>query len=143
MAVTINFYPSFKQGVLTEEHNVLTDTLKVVLLGTGGGYSTAHDQLADISAAELANGNGYATGGQALASRTLTLSSGNAVFDGNDTEWVASGAAITAHHAVIYNDTVTGDELVAHLNFGTGGVTVPDGGTLRIKYNALGIFKLT
>lgn len=51
---------------------------------------------------EVANGNGYTTGGVSVGSGTYVNSSGLQTFDVNDASWTASGAGITARYAVLY-----------------------------------------
>ena len=54
-----------------------------------GGDLCAHDIWADVSGAEVAAGDGYTTGGVALASKTLTQVYRSTVWDAADPEWSA------------------------------------------------------
>ena len=65
---------------------------------------------------EVANGNGYATGGKALANRVAQLIGTTAVIDWDDLVW--PGATFTARYAVIYNNTLAGKNVIAILDFG-------------------------
>ena len=65
---------------------------------------------------EVANGNGYVTGGKALANRVAQLFGTTAVIDWDDLVWAA--ATFTARYAVIYNNTVAGKNVIAILDFG-------------------------
>ena len=60
---------------------------------------------------EVANGNGYATGGKALANRVAQLIGTTAVIDWDDLVW--PGATFTARYAVIYNNTLAGKNVIA------------------------------
>lgn len=92
---------------------------------------------------ELANGNGYTTGGVLLSARTWTsAASGVWMFDGSDRAWTASGAAKTSIvFAVIRNSASV---LVCKSKLTTTGfISVGDGGTLTLQMNANGIFRLS
>jgi hypothetical protein len=88
---------------------------------------------------EVANGNGYTTGGQEI---TISLSGTTTVtVDGTDEVWTASGGSITARFAVIYE--VSGNVLCYCLLDDTpADVTATDGNTLTVAINASGIFTL-
>ena len=65
--------------------------------------TTGHDEWADVSANEIANGNGYTTGGIALASKTKVAGTNAFAFDSADAVWTASGGSIPAQrYAVMY-----------------------------------------
>lgn len=64
---------------------------------------------------EVANGNGYTTGGAALTSVTPTSSGTTAFCDFSDVTF--SSSTITARGALIYNDT-NSDKSVLVLDFG-------------------------
>jgi hypothetical protein len=102
--------------------------------------------LADLTN-QHANGNGYATGGVALAGVTWAQAAGVAKFDANDLApaWTASGGPITARFAVIYDDTAAGDPLlcVCLLDATPADVTATDGNPFNITFNASGIFTLS
>lgn len=59
--------------------------------------ATGHAVLADISANEIANGNGYTTGGVTLASLAVTAITGGYKFSSGNASWTASGSGIPAH----------------------------------------------
>lgn len=67
--------------------------------------ATGHNEWSDVSANEIANGNGYTTGGYDLASEAVAAAAANDGFKfstGNAT-WTASGAGIPAwRYYVIY-----------------------------------------
>jgi hypothetical protein len=76
--------------------NLSTDTIKVVLTN-GAPDQAAHDELADIT--QIANGNGYLTGGVTVAATWAETAGGSGVwrFDTADPSWTASSGAIAAH----------------------------------------------
>lgn len=65
---------------------------------------------------EVANGNGYATGGKSLLNRVAQLFGSTAVIDWDDLVWIA--ATFTARYAVLYNNTLAGKNVIAILDFG-------------------------
>ena len=122
-----------------------TNTFKLMLATSSYTPSAAHDEYADVSGAEVANGNGYTTGGQALTTVTWSQTSGVATFDSDDVVWTASGGSITARYAVLYDDTSTGDKLIGYVLLDTtpADVTATDGNTLTIAPSANGWFQQT
>lgn len=58
---------------------------------------TGHSLWSDVSANEIANGNGYTTGGLSLASMVATAVAGGYKFSSANPVWTASGAGIPAH----------------------------------------------
>lgn len=97
---------------------------------------------------EHANGNGYATGGQALSGVVWTRSGGTVTFDCDDEVFAASGGSIVARNAVIYKDaTVNGIVQPALctclLDSTPADVTVTDGNNLTITIHANGVFTLS
>jgi hypothetical protein len=140
MAVTIQVYNSFYEK-LTEGFNMGSDSFKVILLDNSHSFNAAHTQLSDVSANEIATGSGYTQQSKTLASVTSAQSSGTYTFDAADVTWTASGGAISAYHAVIYNDTDASDSLVCSINF-DGQQTAADGADFKLIWNASGIFTL-
>jgi hypothetical protein len=120
-------------------------TFKMALfLSTSNCDTLTHDELGDLTN-QHANGNGYTTGGETLTSVTWSNSSGTITFDADNVIWTASGGSITARFAVIYDDTVAGDPLLAVclLDTAPADVTATTGNTLTITINASGIFTLS
>ncbi len=113
------------------------DTIKVALMATGHSASTAADNAwADVSANEMA-GTGYSAGGATLAGQTVTQGV-SAKFDGTDSVWTTS--TFSAYYAVLYDDTLAGDDLIC--SFDLGGVQTVTAGTFTINWNAAGIIIL-
>ena len=122
MAITQAMTTSFKVEILNGIHAFGTsvvraattpDTFKIALYtssATLGATTTAYS-----STNEVANGNGYTTGGNTLTTVAPTSSSTTAYLDFNDTTW--SAATITANGALIYNSTQS-SKAVAVLAFG-------------------------
>lgn len=130
-------YNNFKEYIGDNTIDMDGDTFKVMLLDDGHTPSAAHDAPADVSGDELANGNGYTTGGATLANVSWSETGGTATFDADDVEW--SGATFSARYAVIYSDTAS--KLVCLLDFGSN--QSPSAQTFRIAFHANGIFTLS
>lgn len=100
-----------------------------------------HDEFTDLSN-EATSGTGYTAGGAVITNNTLTNTSGTIKFDCDDVTWIG---AITARFAVIYDDTVTGDPLLAVclLDTAPADVTSPSGYTFRVSISSSGVFTLS
>lgn len=141
----MNFYDIFAESLADGTHDLDTHTFKVALftssytpnVGTQVSYSALTN--------EVANGNGYTTGGATLGSVTWSQTGGVATFDAANAEWTASSGAITARYAVLYNSTTGTNNLIAYflLDATPADVTVTDTNTLTIAWNASGIFTVT
>lgn len=124
-----------------------SDTLMMALVSSSYVPSqTSHAQWADVSANEIANGNGYVTGGTSCAG-TVTRSGATTTFNLADAVWIASGGNIPAFRYVVLYDAITRNGVTNPLCFyGLGDITPADipqtlnGATLRIKINTAGIF---
>ena len=131
MAISQAMATSFKSEILDEQHDLVADTLKIALYTSSaslGATTTAYS-----ATNEVANGNGYATGGVTLANKAVSTSGTTAYFDAADPTWTS--ASFTANGALIYNST-NGDKAIAVLAFG-GDFTVSSG-TFRIVFPAAG-----
>jgi hypothetical protein len=97
---------------------------------------------------EHANGNGYTTGGEALAGEVWTHSGGTVTFDCDNVVWTASGGDIVARFAVIYADATLNSIVkpllcVCLLDTTPANVTATNGNTLTVAINASGVFTLS
>lgn len=125
-----------------------SDTIVCVLLSAS--YTpgrTTHSTWADLSAYEV-TGTGYTAGGQELAGKAVTHSSGTGKFDADDVVW--SGSTITAKYAALVRragaSLVSGDLAIAYadLNTDSGAATMASaGGPFTVAWNAAGILTLT
>ena len=116
-------------------------TFKAVLSNTAPTAAT-DDELADIT--QIANGNGYTTGGVTLTSVTWAESgagTGIWIWSAADFSWTASAGSIaTFRYVVIYSDTSTGDKLVGYSDYGTA-VDITTGNSFTADIGASGIFQ--
>ena len=115
-----------------------SDTIKIMLVTSS--YTPdfgAHDFKGDVS--NEVSGTNYTAGGNTLGSVTLTQTGGTIKFDAADTSW--SSATITdARGAVIYDDSLTDDPLIAYIDFGANYSS--SNCTFTIAFNAGGIFTI-
>lgn len=141
MAVTISLY-NHTAKLFADGSNAAGDTYKVALY-TAATFDATNTTLAGVTKTEVAGSFGYTTGGQALTGLAVTtVTTNDAKFDANDLTWTASGGAITASYAILYNDTDTNDPPVAFIDFG-GSESAGDGTDFKIIWNASGIFTFT
>lgn len=135
-------YNSFKSKIMDGSIDLDTDTIKVLLVtSTYTPDQDAHEDYADITN-EVANGNGYTTGGETLANAAVTTddTDNEGVFDADDVTWAAS--TITARGAVVYKDSgVAGTSwLICYLDFSSDQSS--SSGDFTIQWNAEGIVNL-
>ena len=117
MAITQAMCTSFKVALLNGEMDFSGDTsqtFKIALFTNAATLNATTTAYATTN--EVANGNGYTTGGNTLTISTSPTSSGTTAFlDFADTTW--TNATITARGALIYKVGGT-NPAVAVLDFG-------------------------
>jgi hypothetical protein len=141
MAVVTTIYPQFKYDLLTKAVSWTADTVNCALFSAGSYTST--DTAYNTSGTEVANGNGYTTGGQAVGTRTTSTATTtpNLCKISAATVWTATGAGFTATAAKLYDTTVS-NHPIAYIDFG-GSQTASGGGTFTITWDATnGVFNL-
>jgi len=125
VAITVTWYPLTLEKMIEQvgnDVNLLTGTVKLALATSG--YTPdrdVHDFWNDVSASEVATGNGYTTGGETLAGKTITYdtASDQVRFDFTDVTWTFT-AAKTWLYGIVYIDTAgasSTDPLVALLTW--------------------------
>jgi hypothetical protein len=130
MAAAVKFQ-SFSEAVAEKKHNLGSDTLKVALTNTAPNAAT-NTVLADIT--QIANGNGYTTGGATVTVTASAQSGGTYTLTCNQVSWTASGGSIGPfRYAVLYNDTATNDELIEYWDIGSQTLTTGQVGTLQFN----------
>lgn len=115
-----------------------TDTFKVALFLSTSNIGAASTTYAGVTN-EHANANGYTTGG---AATTGSLSGTTTVtVDFTDVLWTASGGAIVARFAVLYE---VGGNVVAYclLDSTPADKSVADGEIFEVRFHANGLFQL-
>jgi flagellar capping protein FliD len=128
-----NKFNQFVADLASGVHQLQTGTthvLKVALTNTAP--TATNTVLANIT--EVANGNGYTTGGISVGTITGAQTSGTfKLTGGTDPVWTASGAGFTARYAVLYNDSPTSpaDPLIGWWDYGSS-VTLAAGETFTV-----------
>ena len=125
-----------------------TDSFRMVLVTDS--YTPAQNTdvaWSDISAAEVANGSGYATHGKALTA-TLSRTDNVVTLDCDDQTWTSS--TITAKYAVIVRDAdgngalAAGDIPVSYVDLETGGGSLSStNADFTVSINANGVATFT
>ena len=141
----LNFFNA--TGIL----NANTSNFRLALVSSAWTPNNATDELwAVASGNEIANGNGYTTGGGALTGVVLNQTSGTVKFTSSAFVWTASGGSIPAwRRAVLYYlGTLNGkvNPLVAHFLGDSTPADIPattSGNTLTFTPNASGIITAT
>lgn len=131
---TYNKHQSFVENLAEKVHNLATDTLKVVLTNTAP--TAANSVLANLT--QIANGNGYTTGGATSAQSSSAQSSGTYKLVIGDVSWTASGGTVGPfRYADLYNDTPTSpaDPLIAWWDYGSS-ITLAIGETFTTDFDA-------
>jgi hypothetical protein len=127
----------------TKKIDLTADTFKAVLTNTAP-TKAGSQVLADI--VQIANGNGYTTGGVALTTVTYAeTGAGTGIwkFSADDFSWTAAGGSIGPfRYAVVYDDTPVSpaDPLVGYVDLGSA-ITLTDGNGILVDVGANGLFQ--
>lgn len=150
MASGIILYNNFKRFGQEDLHN---NAVKLLLVTDSYAPSELHDVLADVltspspEVAVIASpDNGYTQGGEALASKTITItdSPSQAVFDAANVTWTALTA--TFRYGILYIDaTIDGivKPLIAYIVFDMTPADIVVGGIdWTVQWSPSGILKI-
>jgi hypothetical protein len=139
---TGNKFNAFVQTLANGTINLSSDTMKVMLTNTAP--VATNSLYGDISATELASGNGYATGGFAVTSQSSSQSGGIETVSGTlpNPTMTATGSVGPFRYAVLYDSTATTPlkPLIGWWDYGSS-VTLTSGQTFTVSI-ASGIFTL-
>jgi len=145
MAVVTHVFDAYLGDMLGAVADWVNATVNCALFSAS--TYTHGDTAYNTSGTEVANANGYTTGGGAVGTRTLTgtttkLAKITGAFGGGaagTTTWTSSGAGFSAVAAKLY---VVAGHPIAHIDFG-GTQTASGGGTFVITWDATnGVFNL-
>ena len=144
MAVTSKVYHKAITSVFNEEVDWAADTIKVMLLSAYTPSQANHQYHSDVVGAgtEVANGNGYTTGGATLTDKTEAFASNVKQFDAADVVW--STSTITAAYAVVYDSTPGSsatNPVLCYVDF--DGNVSSSGGNFTIAWDSTGVFTVT
>lgn len=125
----------FKYKLIAAGVDFSSDVFKARLMTTGFSFNRAtHTKWADISASELANANGYTTGGVTLGGVALAQDNVNhrATVNWTNPQWTASGGNIgPISGCVVIDDTDSDDLIVLYIPFSPE-MTQANGGTFTV-----------
>jgi hypothetical protein len=129
---TFQKFNSFVEALAEKKHDLGTDTLKVMLTNTAP--TAANAVKADIT--EIANGNGYTTGGNTAAMTTSSQTGGTyKLVLGDPATWTAAGGTVGPfRYAVLYNDTATNKELIGFWDYGSS-ITLAAGESFAVDFD--------
>ena len=111
------------------------DNLRVALSNTAGDVAVTVQTLSVCT--QIANGNGYITGGLPTSGGLNSGARSNGVFTltGTKQVWTSSGAGMAAfRYVILYNQTVANGPLIASWDYGSQ-LTLQVGETFTVKFN--------
>lgn len=134
------FTNSTRTNLLNGTFDLDTDNFKCALVTSSSNISTSSTTWAAVTN-EVANGNGYTTGGVTVSPLTLSGTTSVSVKFGSNPTWTASSSGITARFAVVYE--VGGNVLCYCLLDNTpANVVVTSGNSLTIDGTTTALFTL-
>ena len=139
---SFNKFNGFVQNVANAGLNLGSDALKFMLTNTVP--VATNNVYTDVSGAEVANGNGYTTGGLAITTTSSTQTSGTykLLLAASSTVLTASGAVGPFRYAILY-DTAGSKYLIGWFDNGYS-ITMASGDTFAVTTDqANGILQLT
>ena len=133
----ITFLNALKNDLALDLDDTTADRFKAMLVTSSytPNFGT-HEFKSDVT--NEVSGTGYDAGGKSLTSVTLTQAGGTITFDAAALTWASS--TITARGAVVYDDSLTNDPLIAYIDFGADKSS--SAGDFVLSFNASGIFTL-
>jgi hypothetical protein len=141
-------YNSFSMWMADGTFDLDADSFGLALFTSASNAATLTNTVLANITSQVAQANGYTTGGATLANVTWTNSSGVAKFTSDPVVFTATGGNITARFAAIYkNGTANGrvNPLVGYclLDDTPADVTLTAGNTLTIVMHANGAFTVS
>lgn len=129
-------YNEFKSSLGKKLIDLSADSFKVALLTSSSNAGSAALSTARYATLtnELSTASGYTSGGVSVGTGSWTGTT-TLTFDTADATWTASGGALTARFAVLYDNTATNKDLVAYmlLDSAPADVVTADGNTLTVQ----------
>ncbi len=129
-------------GKISDLSDPASDIRCMLLTSSSSPDQENHENITDVEAFEV-TGDGYTAGGAQLSGKTLAYDSGNdrVTFNADDVEW--PDATITAHYALLYDNTPASDtdkKLLCCVDFTQDEVSSE--GTFRLEWHEDGIFTI-
>ena len=142
-----SFYNSFREYIGNGQFDLDgTGVNFYMALHTSAASANATNAVLSTQASianEVANANGYATGGLSVSARTWAAGASAGVFrfDSTAVVWTATGGDISnVKYAIIYQ---SGGKLVCYSKLTTSQFTLSQDNTLTVTPSSNGIFELT
>ena len=146
MAVTAKYYGLFWKSVCNKEVDVDSDTWKIALFTSALTIDQDAHQYFDVApylTNQVANGNGYTTGGITISPLTVTYTGATnklSISSAINPSWTSS--TFTARYGIIYDSTPgTNKPLLGYVDFGAD--QSPSNGTLSLTWDVNGICYVT
>jgi hypothetical protein len=144
----LNLYPYYKQNALdtgnTDHADMNTDSIKVLLLESGG-YTSTDKYVSDVLNTGTHTGVHECARSAALASPTVV----NGTFDAADVTLTAVATGHTVDAIVVFKDAGgadTANPVIAFIDKAQDGTTAlsqaTNGGDITVQFHASGIFDL-
>lgn len=136
MAVVTTVPNHYMYLLKTKQIDEANDVYKIILMNTTFAFNKDnHATLSDVTADQIATGNGYTQNSKTLTGVSVvendTTDKASTTWD--DVTWTASGGSIgPTGAAIIYNDTVTEKPVTMCIDFGDD-LTTQDGISFQIK----------
>jgi len=138
-----SFYNSFREYVGKAEYDIVADVFKMAIF-TNSTTTVTTKTLSTYASlnGEVANGNGYLTGGKNMASKTwASVATDKYRFGAANLIWTASGGTISnIQYAVLYKNS---GKLIAYSQLTTTAFNLAQDNTITIAPSANGIFELS
>ena len=139
-------YNQAKLKMLTATINLASTTFKCALFQVTSNAATLTNSLYGDLTNEVANGNGYTTGGVDLTGEVCVIPAAaptTVQFDCDNPTWTASGGTIPGVAiAVIYmgNATTSLRHLLCFSQLSDVGFTIASGDAMELQMNLAGVF---
>ncbi len=112
-------FQTFLRDLGEKIHDLSSDTFKARLITAA--VDPSWDTWSDCSAFEIANGNGYTTGGVTLTIVSYSIAGGAVRWIIDSPVWTSSGTGMASYRSVIVlNDTAASDQLALYIDYGYG-----------------------
>ncbi|MDA9521635.1 hypothetical protein XI06_15100 [Bradyrhizobium sp. CCBAU 11434] len=131
MTAPFNKFNSTVDALSKKLLNLSSDTMKVVF--TNAAPVATNVAYTDLTS-EVANGNGYTTGGLATTP-TLSNSSGTEKLVCVNVTLTATGAVGPFRYVVLIDATATGHELIGWWDYGSS-ISLANGDTFTVSFDA-------
>lgn len=129
MAAFVKYY-AFVENMAEKVHNLGSDTLTIVLSNTAPALTDTNL----VSLAEIAAGNGYTAGGNAVTITASSQTTGTYTLVGDDLVITASGGTIGPfQYAILHNSTA--NAAIGYWDYASA-VTLQSGETFTVNFGA-------